>query len=391
MSSDIPFNERMLKWAREWQGRSYEQAAKKAGVTAEKIIEWESGEAKPTVRQARLLADEYERPFLEFFSLNIPDIRRSELVPDFRLYSDAPAPKENQELVHIQEWADTQRFNAMDLFELINEDAPAFPQALFASLSDRPELIAAKARIVAQFPLEVQMNKSVAERSKLPGLLRSKFDALGMMVLKNSRLKALRARGICIFYPTLPIIVFGNEAPTAQAFTIVHEFAHIILKKSAIIGDVYQPPAKTEIGRTERWCDRFAAAFLVPEDILSAYRQRPVRPLKFISDDEIKALAAQFGVSRHSMLIRLVELGYVQEDFYWKIKRAHFLAEEASYKQGGRAEYYGSRYRSSCGDLYTGLVLEAWGTGRITNHNACEFMGIKNLKHLNDIRNHFVR
>jgi hypothetical protein len=33
--------------------------------------------------------------------------------------------------------------------------------------------------------------------------------------------------------------------------------------------------------------------------------------------------------------------------------------------------------------------MEAWGTDRITNHNAAEFMGIKNLRHLNDIRQHF--
>lgn len=390
MSSDIPFNERVLKWAREWHGRSYEQAAKKAGVTAERIIQWEAGEAKPTVRQARLLADAYERPFLEFFSPEIPSVRRSELVPDFRLYQEAPEPAESRELIHIQEWAESQRLNALDLFDLLAEKAPSFPQTLFATLSDRPEAIAAMARETIVFPVSEQMNKSVADRDRLPGKLRSRFEALGVLVLKHSGLKKLRARGICIFYPSLPIIVFANEAPAAQAFTLVHELAHIILRKSAVIGEFYQPMGPTDIARTERWCDQFAAAFLVPAHVLAEHRSRPIRPAERISNDELKSLAAKFGVSRHAMLIRLVELGYVQKDFYWKIKRAQFKAEEASYEAQGRASYYASRYRSACGDLYTGLVLEAWATGRITNHNACEFMGIKNLAHLNAVRDHFV-
>lgn len=89
------------------------------------------------------------------------------------------------------------------------------------------------------------------------------------------------------------------------------------------------------------------------------------------------------------MLLRLIELRYVADRFYWDEKRNEFLEAEQNYRSGGRSEYYGSRYRSSRGDLYTSLVLEAWNAGRITNHNAGEFMGIKNLRHLDDIRDRF--
>jgi len=89
------------------------------------------------------------------------------------------------------------------------------------------------------------------------------------------------------------------------------------------------------------------------------------------------------------MLIRLVHLGYVKEEFYWNNKKSKFDTQEANFKQFGRARYYGTRYRNILGDLYTGLVIEAWNSGRITNHNAAEFMGIKNLSHLYDIRDNF--
>jgi hypothetical protein len=95
------------------------------------------------------------------------------------------------------------------------------------------------------------------------------------------------------------------------------------------------------------------------------------------------------SVSEHAMLIRLVHLGYVAPAYYWKVKRPEFDRQEEMYKGGGRSAYFGSRYRARQGDLYTGLVLEAWANDRITNHKAGEFMGIRNLEHLNAVRAYF--
>eukprot|EP01037_Dinobryon_pediforme_P018737 gene18737-19041_t len=386
---EIPFNSSVLKWARELHGRSYEQAAKKAGVTADKIIAWEAGESSPTVRQARLLADEYDRPFLEFFSREIPDVPKPKLVPDFRLYHDAVRPGQNESLIEIQSWAETQRLNAIDLFEILGEALPAFPSGLFATINDKPDFIASRARDFLRFTMAEQMNLASAERDKLPKKLRAKFEAMGILVLKNSGLSNFGARGICIFAESLPVIVYGNEAPSAQAFTLVHEFAHIILKQSAVIGGRLDRQSQSTVAVVERWCNQFAAAFLIPSEILAQDLPAPARPENSISESALAALASRFGISRHTMLIRLVELRYVEPDYYWSVKRHQFIKEEDAFKGGGRAQYYGSRYLSSNGQLYTGLVLEAWTTGRITNHNAGEFMGIKNLVHLEAIRDHF--
>ena len=51
----------------------------------------------------------------------------------------------------------------------------------------------------------------------------------------------------------------------------------------------------------------------------------------------------------------------------------------------------GTRYKNKLGNLYTSLVMQAWTAGRITNHNAAEFMGIKNLQHLRDIRSEYQK
>jgi Zn-dependent peptidase ImmA (M78 family) len=306
------------------------------------------------------------------------------------LHRDAPPrPEENRELLHLQAWAEEQRLNALDLYELLGEQPPTFPADLQASLSDDSAEVAAAVRQRLAFPIEEQINLQAKEKRKLPDILRTKMEAVGVLTLKRAALKQVRARGLCIVIFPLPIVVFGNEAPGAQTFTLAHELAHIILRESAIIG----PPAPRRGPRAprkiEQWCNRFSAAFLIPSSILGALIERPSRAHEEIDDDRLRSLANAFGVSPHVMLIRLVELGYVAPMFYWKVKRPQFLKQEEEYKGFGRAEYYGSRFRTARGDLYTGLVVEAWATGRITNHNAAEFMGIKNLEHLDAIRARF--
>jgi Zn-dependent peptidase ImmA (M78 family)/DNA-binding XRE family transcriptional regulator len=385
---DVPFNKTVLKWARERRGRSYEQAAHSAGVTPEKIIEWEriEGTARPTVRQARLLASDYDRPFLEFFSREIPELIEPRLVPDFRLYYDAPRPDEGRGLVELQSWAESLRLNALDLLEILGDQTPRFPNELYASTKTSPSDAARRTKEFMKFAGSEHIGLKSSERDSVPKKLRTKIENLGILVFKKSSLKEFHARGMCIFSEVFPVILFGSESPSAQAFTLVHELAHIVLKQSGISGP---PPDRLLSSKNEQWCNEFAAAFLIPEDMLAGAIGASPNAAPAIEDGRLASLAAQFAVSRHAMLIRLVKLGYVQPDFYWQVKRPQFIQEEEEYKAEGRSAYYGSRYRNACGDLYTGLVLEAWETGKITNHNAGEFMGITNLSHLDDIRNNF--
>ncbi|MEH2554809.1 Zn-dependent peptidase ImmA (M78 family) [Bradyrhizobium algeriense] len=384
----IPFNADVLKWAREWRGRSVDEVASKLKQPTQKILDWEdkkSGTA-PTVPQARSLAEFYERPFLEFFRSAPPPVKEPELVPDLRRPRDAKRLNAEQErdLRSIQSWAEAQRDNAIDLFSEIGEEPPPLPTELHAAVANNPNTVADEARNALHFDISEQ----TALRSKqhlLPNVLRNKFGSAGVLTFRRSELKKLGIRGICIFADPLPVIVYGNESPSAQAFTLAHELAHIVLGHSGIIG-----PVRKNSSPTEKWCDQFAASFLMPQkDVRDVVGAMPNTPADEISDSDLSRYSRHFSVSRHAMLIRLVHLGYVKESFYWNKKKSQFDTEEANFKQFGRAEYYGTRYRNTLGDLYTGLVLQAWTSGRITNHNAAEFMGIKNFSHLNDIREHF--
>ncbi|WP_441277800.1 ImmA/IrrE family metallo-endopeptidase [Tardiphaga sp. 172_B4_N1_3] len=384
-----PFNRDVLQWARKRVRLSYDAAAKSAGVTADHIQKWEDGSGIPTIKQARKLAGVYDLPFMEFLSKETPKVKSLELVPDFRMYREAEAPTEQYELVLLQSEAEEVRLNAIDLFAMLGETPPVLPDSFYADVKQSSEIVASRVRETIGLPISEQFSRKGNDRDKFVTVLRNHLERSGIIVMKNSSLVNLGARGMCLFATPLPVIIFSNEAPTAQVFTLAHELAHIVLKESAISGPIGTAPGKTRAKQIEDWCDAFAGAFLMPANEVETILPKPPKRESSIDDGRISRIANAFCVSRHAALVRLVELQYVKEDFYWQVMRPRYLAQEAAYKGGGRPKYYGSRFRSSRGDLYTGLVLEAWSNGAITNHNAGEFMGIKNLAHLEDIRHHF--
>jgi Zn-dependent peptidase ImmA (M78 family)/transcriptional regulator with XRE-family HTH domain len=391
-TTSIPINPIVLKWAREWRGRSLEDAADRVKKSVKAIEDWETvgSGATPTVKQARNLAEFYSRPFVEFFLPAPPELQIPAPLSDFRTYAGTRGPLDAWEVAQLSGWARVQRSNALDLYAELGETPPNFPTGALAAISELPEVAAARARQVMGFSVDGVLGiaqKSEDAELQLPSALRMKFEAMGVLVLRSSLLKSLGIRGVSISQLPLPVVVFRDESPGAQAFTLLHEFAHILLGESAISGT---RTSKYDEIPVERWCDRFAASFLMPaEQLRGLLGAPPSQPADTFSDETLSRLSKQLQVSQHSFLVRLVQLGYVATKYYWEKKKPEFDKYEAEYQRFGRAKYYGVRYKNALGDLYTGLVLDAWNLGRITNHNAAEYMGIRNLSHLYDIRAEF--
>ncbi len=386
----LPINPHVLAWARDWAGLSEEEAANKIKKTSDSIKEWESPDSKksPTVRQARMLAKAYGRSFLEFFLAEPPNIKDVSLVPDFRLYAASEDPRTIREMKAIQRWAEIQRENTINLYEEIGEAPIKFPGALNATIDDDPERISEVAREAIGFSQADTSHLRGNERLQIANILRSKLEANGVLVLKNSGLKNIGVRGFNLTDKPLPTVVFGQESPRAQGFTLMHEFAHIILNISSMCGYIPRAGGSKRLRKVEEWCDSFAGAFLMPEDEIFTFFPEFSKTAESVPDDYLRQIANKFCVSDHAALIRLVNLKIVASKYYWDVKKPEFDNQE--YKPGGRSRYYGTRYVvGSQGRLYTKLVLQAWGSGTITNHKAAEYMGIKRLSHLNDIRKDF--
>lgn len=389
-SSEIPYNRRVLEWSRVRAGMTIEEVAKRVKVAEQKVLDWEAGTAKPTTRQGRILANYYDRHFLEFFSESIPDIREVELVPDFRAFKTKKkqGKKERRYLEGVQEWAEEQRLNALALIEEMGDQPPILSENFRFGIDNDVEIAAEISREAMGFRIEEQLSLKKSIRYKFPEIFRDKIEGMGIIALKQSGITKIGVRGICLFATPLPVIVYGNESPGAQAFTLAHEFAHILLGSSGISG---QPRLGGKSGNKaiEDWCNRFASAFLAPSDAIERVFEKPETPADKIDEVKLQDLADVFSMSRHAILIRLVNLGYVQSSFYWNTMRPIFLEEEKEYKSFGRPAYYAKRFINAKGRYYTGLVMSAWSGGYITAHNAAEYMGVKSFQHLREIREEY--
>ncbi len=387
----LPFNPDMFRWARERLAIPIAESARKVSVPESKVHEWENGTSVPTARQGRMLAEIYNRHFLEFFAPTAPVLHDVKLVPDFRSFSGHQKTEQDTvALTIVQEWAEEMRENSLSLIDLIGERPPVLSSNLKFATSDDVDTAAMVVREAISFPIYQQTKLKVSEAYTLPTIIRRKIEQMGILVLKQGSITKLGVRGICLFAEPLPTIIFGNEAASAQAFTLIHELGHVLLGQSGISGSPQFREGNISGGRAiESWCSRFAAAFLIPSDALATFVKPPAEAADDFRLDLLAELSKAFSVSRHAMLIRLVDLHYVKPSFYWKKMRPIFTKEEEEHDSFGRPSYYGKRYVSSHGEFYTGLVLEAWGRGQISAHNAAEFMGIKNLKHLIEIREDF--
>ena len=142
---------------------------------------------------------------------------------------------------------------------------PHSPDGIYSSVRKDADAAAANTRQLLHFDIGEQTALKSSQRHYLPNILRRKFEASGVLTFRRTELQSLGVRGICIYADPLPVVIFGKESSAAQSFTLSHELGHVVLRESGISG-----PVRRKSSEVEKWCDQFAASFLMP---LSAIRE----------------------------------------------------------------------------------------------------------------------
>ena len=95
-------------------------------------------------------------------------------------------------------------------------------------------------------------------------------------IARNSTNRTLNPdefRGFVSSDPIVPLVfVNGADSKAAQMFTLVHELAHIWIGEDALVNLPVLQPGPVDI---EKFCNRVAAEFLVPEAKLRAICTMP--------------------------------------------------------------------------------------------------------------------
>jgi Zn-dependent peptidase ImmA (M78 family)/transcriptional regulator with XRE-family HTH domain len=367
----------MLVWARETASLTQEEVAHALGVPVERIKEWERGDDSPTVNQLRRLAERCKRPLSVFYLPEPP--RDFQALRDFRQLPGVHDRRFSPRLAYEVRAAYERRLVALDVLSDLRE-APAEP-GVKADVNDNPEAVAARLRERLGLTLAQQVRLSDHFRG-----WRDAIEAAGILVFvlggAHHQVELEEMRGFAIAEEPLPVIVVnGNDRTPGKVFTLLHELAHVALSQSAIENDVEAGDALPEPDRVvERFCNRVAAAVLMPreallaEAIVVAKQQSTTR----WSNEEILALARRYGVSREALLLRLVELGRTNVAFYQAMRREYARQREETEEPEatGFAPY---RYQvlGHLGRGFARLVLQGYHNNRLTLSTVSGYLGVQ--------------
>lgn len=127
--------------------------------------------------------------------------------------------------------------------------------------------------------------------------------------------------GFSCWVKTTPIIVINTRSTdvSRRRFTILHELAHLLL--------VFADDENKD--KIERYCDQFAGAMLLPEEILKTYVNSTVS----ITLEELKRIKSKYGISILAILVRMVNVRLISWDKYkqWKEMYRSWTDKESEY------------------------------------------------------------
>ncbi|WCM88632.1 XRE family transcriptional regulator [Acidovorax sp. NCPPB 3576] len=379
----------VLSWARESAGFELHEAATAIDIQEARLSEWELGLSAPTIPQLRTLATLYKRPLSVLFLQEVPT--GFQVLSDFRRPGRGPM-RYSPELTQEIRIAHQRRELAKELLADIGEDALAVRALL--DLKMDPE---AAGKVVRDFLKisDAALNKfgGDAEGRIALNFWRAAIERVGVLVFQATRVSATEASGFALSYPDLPVVVINRkDPPTRRLFSLLHEFAHVLLQQSGVSDleiDISKPVVQPAI---ELFCNAVAAASLMPRDVLLL---DPVISSHGRShewtDEEIASIAKRFGVSRESLIIRLITLQRTDWPFFQR-KRTQYRIEYEEQRQRQAAappkpipRNMPQEALSNFGRPFIGLVIGNYFQDRLTLSEVSGYLGLR-TKHVEKLQ-----
>lgn len=381
-------NPDVLVWARESSRLTIDAAAKKLGISPERLNEWESGTLRPTINQLRKMSEVYKRPLAVFYLAEPP--KTFDVMRDFRRLPNGADRGISPELAVEIRKALYRRYAAIQLMQELNDVPPTADLAI--SVEDDRESTAKAIRDYLGVTLRSQFAWS--NRRKAFNAWKSAIEARGVLVFQTERVALDEMRGMSIGDSTqLVIVLNGQDSLSGKMFSLTHEFVHLLLHNGGICDlDEYGDTAKIEA-----FCNHVAGAVLVPASSLTREPLVVQHTSGQWSDDELNLLADRYKVSTETLLRRLVLTGRASKGFY-EAKRRKFLAlyaeqrrleREAIRDSGGHPAHHQLLIRAN-GIRYTRLVLSAYYDRTISASELSDLLGMR-LKHLGSIEREVFR
>jgi len=365
----VPINGSVLRWAREEVGLSEAALAEAVKVEPSDVAAWESGDALPSKGKFSKIVTVLKRPSAVFFLPQAPIA--AGLPTSLRNAPGLGNHKLGQAEVRQIRWA--RRLQEAVSWALRDSDEPAvtFPRY---SLEDDPLAVAVTERQGTDITPEEQLewdNASEAFR-----IWRGVLESRGVLVLQLSLGKD-NVRGFSAWDEYAPLLAVNTSYhPTARTFTLFHELGHLLTRTDAACLRFIL--ASDHDSQLERWCERFAAAFLVPADSLRVVAgwYGASEAIK-VSDAEIaRKIANRFKVSTRATSLRLQELSMAPASLYGAVESLFSSLDWNTGGGGGGGQPAPEKRLGQLGSRVPEVLLDAAAAGRLNRRDLADYLNL---------------
>lgn len=371
-------NPELLRWARERAHLALDVLAHKVGTHAEKVAAWETGDMRPTFKQAQKFAHVVHVPFGYLFlpmppeeALPIPDFRTS--ASRFYRTPSADLLDVLQDIKFKQDWYRDY---------LRQQGADALRLGRFTNQSP-VERVARDIATTLEVTEETRRGSGSWE-DYLRTLVR-KAEAVGIWVMitgtvagnTHRPLSVEEFRGFAIGDAYAPLVfINGKDAKAAQIFTLAHELAHLWIGEDGISSPELGKPSYQDIPAIERFCNQVAAEFLLPADGFARGWDNGADAL----DVRIQDFSRHYRVSRVVVARRAYDLHLLDWDTYqdFYAQEVERWKRDQSSGEGGGDYYFSANVRN--GERYTRTVLLNTLSGRLLLRDAGRLLNVSPAK-----------
>lgn len=388
-----PVHSAGMRFARESAGYATpEEAANALPASLKKdailLADWEAEKQPLTVSKAKALAKFYHRPLTFLYLRNIPadmkdaqprDFRRGDLrrpfSPNLRLLLRQSGERQKWAREFLRDSPESGRFSPPPGFGARPADAEKLGEELRHWLGiDGGEL------------------KKMRRRNDALEYWRRQAETRGVIVLQSHRHPSYQIgvgefSGCAMADGVAPTVVLNSDEPAGKRiFTLAHELAHLWIAKPGLSCVSFRADAFAE-GGDEAYCNRAAAAALLPRDVFLAMWQNTGGD----AAEKTDSIAGICKVSNSAVAVRAAREGFVSRAECEKMLKEYAgLAKKAAKKKSGGRTLPDRQALQRAGGYFAGLTLDAFERGGISAPDVSDLLGVK-LDHLGKIaeRMHF--
>jgi Zn-dependent peptidase ImmA (M78 family)/transcriptional regulator with XRE-family HTH domain len=364
----------VLIWARETAGLSLEAAAKRLGVSARRLSEFETGEREPTRNQIMAMSKRYYRPLVAFYLSTKP--HDAERPQDFRSLPEHPSPGSEALVSALIRDVLSRQYLMKAALQELDEDQ-TLPFVGSARMAEGADAIVASLQTLLGITREDFRAQNTVDAAF--SLLRSATEKAGIFVLLMGNLGTHHTdidvnvfRGFALADKIAPFIVINEkDSRAAWSFTLLHELVHILLGETGISG--YD--GKAEI---EKFCDTAAAKFLLDRSELSEIRLGDKPDARTLSE-RVSTFSTARNLSRKMVTYNLLRANLITGAVYQELAaifdRERKQRRDENESEGGPNYYVVRRHRLGSGLINS--VSRMISAGALTTPKAGLVLGVK--------------